>query len=393
MLVLLSNGHRLGYIDSKGALVVPMKYCPSSIGQFWTDRAAVRDPVSFHFGYIDLEGTPVIPTKYKEAKEFRDGRAWVKGDNDRWGLIDKNGKLIVDCIYPDVGQFFLEQGRWLCSVVHSDGTSFFDPRRGLIDDSGALVLPFEYRGFAFSEGLSGATLGSLLGYIDIRGNVVIQPQFKSAGDFSEGLASVTYGHRYRRMDPDGPRLQVPGIPQSMIDPDVPRPRVIDRTGATVFEHDFLSVGKFSQGLAVAESTRNGLFGFIDKSGAVVIEPRFKAVHWDGFYPCGVAIVQEKQHYVLIDKSGKRVGKNRFSDVFLGYSFDHTLFCVRERRKWGFVNFRGDYESKPRFESKAVFINGLAQVRSRRTIVGRNGHSLLRSDFIVPFTMELVPVDV
>ncbi len=356
----------MGFIDDKGNLVVPMRYCIGDESDFYSDRALVRDADSLLCGYIDLDGTPVTPLQYREAKEFVGDRAWVQSANERWGVIDKAGKVIVDFVHPDAGWFYFDQGRWLCSVIHpDDSASVFveKKRRALIDESGDLLLPYTYDcAYHFHEGLSAAKVDGLQGYIDMNGDFVIKPEFKGVGNFSDGLASVTFGQRYRR--PDSPytgRLRVPGITPPTMDLDIPRPRVIDRTGTTVFEHDFLSVNEFSQGLARVESSRDGRFGFIDRTGAVVIEPRFKEVNYYDFMPSGVAIVAEKRLSILIDKNGDQVGKKGYADFFMGHSFDHTLFCVRDGKKWGFVNFRGECEIEPRFESEAKFVNGLAYV--------------------------------
>ena len=39
-------------------------------------------------------------------------------------------------------------------------------------------------------------LGNKFGYIDKSGKVKVNPQFDSAGDFSDGLALVALGRRY-----------------------------------------------------------------------------------------------------------------------------------------------------------------------------------------------------
>ncbi|EAK1349894.1 WG repeat-containing protein, partial [Campylobacter coli] len=47
---------------------------------------------------------------------------------------------------------------------------------------------------------------------------------------------------------------------------------IDKSGKIVIEPKFDGVGNFSEGLAGVEL--NGKWGFIDKSGKIVIEPKF-----------------------------------------------------------------------------------------------------------------------
>jgi len=126
----------------------------------------------------------------------------------------------------------------------------------------------------------------------------------------------------------------------------PRPRFIDKTGATVFEHDFRIVSSFQHGLAVATVHRHERQGFIDRTGAIVIEPRFKDVRNFGLLSSGVAVVMEKRRIFHIDRNGDRVGNQAFTQMYHVNSCDDTWFCVFDGGKWGFVNCRGEFELPP-----------------------------------------------
>lgn len=93
---------------------------------------------------------------------------------------------------------------------------------------------------------------------------------------------------------------------------------VDTTGKAVIPPRFANVTEFSEGLAgfsgesepalVGAPVAGGpvrpsssLFGFIDKAGRVVIEPRFNTV---GQFDRGVALVELEGHTLLIDKKGK-----------------------------------------------------------------------------------------
>ncbi|MGI7157691.1 WG repeat-containing protein, partial [Campylobacter coli] len=56
---------------------------------------------------------------------------------------------------------------------------------------------------------------------------------------------------------------------------------------------------------------NGKWGFIDKSGKFVIEPKFDSI-WD--FSEGLAKVGLNGKYGLIDKSGKIVIEPKFDDI-------------------------------------------------------------------------------
>ena len=54
------------------------------------------------FGVIDKEGKFIIPPKYTQIGDFHNDLAWVNlsenyivhGDTDRWGYINKRGKIV-----------------------------------------------------------------------------------------------------------------------------------------------------------------------------------------------------------------------------------------------------------------------------------------------------------
>jgi hypothetical protein len=54
------------------------------------------------FGVIDRTGKFIIPPRYAQIGDFHNGLAWVNlgdayiihGDTDRWGYLNKDGKII-----------------------------------------------------------------------------------------------------------------------------------------------------------------------------------------------------------------------------------------------------------------------------------------------------------
>jgi len=90
------------------------------------------------------------------------------------------------------------------------------------------------------------------GYMDNTGKVIIQPQFKNAQDFSDGLALVLT------------EQQVWGY--------------IDKTGQMVIKGASPLRNQFSEGLAAFEvynSLGGNKWGYIDKKGKIASEPEFE----------------------------------------------------------------------------------------------------------------------
>jgi len=175
------------------------------------------------------------------------------------------------------------------------------------------------------------------GYINQVGEIVIEPQFDSAEEFSDGLAFVRYANREK---PPKPGETTPEL--------IIGAGFIDETGKVVLELESpaaLGGDSFFEGLTKFWTGQSGqtLYGYIDKNGAVAIKPQFTYAY-EFFEGLAAVCVDEKCGF--IDKTGAFViaPKYRvafpFSDGFAVVGFDHD--------KVGFVNKSGDMVIEPQF---------------------------------------------
>jgi hypothetical protein len=124
---------------------------------------------------------------------------------------------------------------------------------------------------------------------------------------------------------------------------------------------------FSEGYArvmlgeADEFGRGGNYGFIDRSGVVVIPPKFSYV---GVFSEGKAPASlDGTAYGYIDKSGEMVIAPKYG--FAG-SFSQGLAPVRTDGGWGYINSSGDMSIPARFGIAREFSEGLAFVREGET---------------------------
>lgn len=126
--------------------------------------------------------------------------------------------------------------------------------------------------------------------------------------------------------------------------------------------------KFNEGLAKYE--QNGLWGFVDKQGKIVIRPQFRAV--GGFYQ-GRAVVQiANKNWGYIDKSGNWIVSpqfcmaGRFSEglagVYIGGYLNNNDDCVGG--KWGFITPSGKLAIAAMYDKATGFskVNGIAKAK-------------------------------
>jgi hypothetical protein len=187
-----------------------------------------------------------------------------------------------------------------------------DDKYGFIDESGGIIIDpiYHLSGEGFIEDRCPVNLFGYWGYINEKGDPVIEPQYAYAESFSEGLAIVT--DQYDRKlftDKNGNIVIIPSSQRLYF----PQP--------------------FKDGLSRVKNIHNKI-GFIDKNGNIAIEPNFDIVR---NFSYGYAIVIEEvgNNYKLsyIDKSGIIVSDHfEFADCFQeGYA------RVSKNGKFGFLN--------------------------------------------------------
>src|SRR5215475_915030 len=160
---------------------------------------------------------------------------------------------------------------------------------GYINCAGNMVIAPRFRNvWEFSEGLAfAAEKGSPnWGVIDKTGKFVIEPKFENGIEFSEGLAyvDINLGGRH----------------------------YINRKGETalVLSEGYYPGDNFHEGLAVVN--KNNKFGFINKTGEVIIPPQYDGA---GGFSDGLSVVDINGKAIYIDKTGKQVISQGYDNTF------------------------------------------------------------------------------
>jgi hypothetical protein len=235
---------------------------------------------------------------------------------------------------------------------------------GYIDETGNMVIEPQYpEAHEFSEGLALAAFGGGLGFIDHNGETEIEPKFSSARSFSEGLAAVK------------PKDEVYW-------------RYINKTGNYAIETDFLVIQSFSEGKARVWSanTSEEPQGFIDKTGEYVIPPELEGIEYFGGigdFNDGRALIAKKTYvegalkidYGFINSEGFVVIEPQFYEAG---RFSEGLAAVDIAGKWGYIDVNGNVIMEPYFDDAGIFNEGIAPVE----IDGKWGYIDIHGDIAI-----------
>lgn len=219
---------------------------------------------------------------------------------------------------------------------------------GYVDDKGQYVINSQFEdAYNFSEGLAlFKSADGKYGFIGEDGKYVINPIYKYANSFSEGMACVVMENG--------------------------KPQFIDKNNKILFTVDKAEYCfGFKEGLARVQI--KGKYGFIDNTGKIIVNPIYEDAQDFKEGLAAVAKKDEKKDEVLwgyIDKTGAVKINFQFvkdKDKFCepGSFRDGLAFTSSDGKQWGCIDKEGKYQINPQFEgdfgNPYEFINGVSLV--------------------------------
>lgn len=321
---------------------------------------------------VQSQSTPEIPLKKRTC-----GDLWPVEQDNKWGYIDKTGRLIIPFKFDGAGNF----SEGLAAVEIKEKT-------GYIDKTGKFVIPPRFiSGFSFSEGLAvvvirrigqeGRTSFYKYGYIDRSGRVVIQPPQnpESLKWFAMAYKGLAFSEGLAYMEPG-------------------KLGFIDKAGKQVIPPRYNDVQPFSEGLAVV--MLEDKYGYIDRSGKMVIPLQFKDA---GSFSEGLAVINSNENqWGYIDKSGKLVINGE--EFSMARAFSEGLAAVKGKNdKYGFIDKTGKFVIQPQFHRVGDFSEGLAAVEpvdagwpGNLAYINQKGQIVIKSMSTVPNRPDRVEFD-
>lgn len=297
------------------------------------------------YGYVDHKGKMVINPQFEEAYVFSDGLALVCNEEGKYGFIDKKGKFVMNCEFVSATgfseglAFVVREGETPTCITTSgkekfkcsndvdrvssfkDGLACFentDGKYGYMNTKGEVVINPQFnQAYDFSEGM--ATVSNSdgkYGYINKKGEIVINYQFSQAGGFYNGLAPFCTGNNWGYINKKG---------EYVINPQ------FDEASAFIGDYAFVKSG--------------GSWGIIDEEGKYLANPQFKGLA--GSVPGALIAAELSDKYGFVDESGKIIINPQFD---LGLFLEKDFAVVNLDDQWGFIDRSGKYICNPQFET-------------------------------------------
>lgn len=231
-----------------------------------------------------------------------------------------------------------------------------------------------------------------IGFIGADGKVVIDFKYDNVSGFYEGLSLAC-------------NIQTGTAPMSQ------KCGYIDKKGVMVIPQTFAGGERFSEGLApVAQMKKNAegkdqpSYGFIDKSGKIVIAPQYDYASYftdDRAVVVKLDMKNQKITCGFIDKTGKMVVPYKYAfSIENPTMFNEGLAQVaveepggkpgaQPKVKWGYIDKDGNTVIAPQFEVATFFIGGTAFVgkydpkehKMNFTFINKDGKQLISTNYL------------
>jgi hypothetical protein len=164
-----TNKKKSLYIDKKNGKAITKGY--TNKRSFSDGYAKVGRGI-----YLNTKGKKAIEPECTGAGDFKNGLAVIR-NNKKLGVINTNGEVILPCIYENFNTIEFRDG--YASIKK-------DRKWGLADTNGNIIIDTKYDLIRLpSEGLVEFKQGDFWGYLNLEGQVLIEPRFSNTQHFSQ----------------------------------------------------------------------------------------------------------------------------------------------------------------------------------------------------------------
>ncbi|MEI6346791.1 MAG: WG repeat-containing protein [Bacteroidota bacterium] len=282
-------------------------------------------------------------------------------ENDKWGYMDKNGKVKIKPIY-DGCCFSINYSEQVCTQNFTNSSPYCVIKKGdkfgMINAKGNEIIPFQYDdiGYNSSDSLFKVKSNDKWGVIDTHNNLIFPFVFndkydlKLYNEFGYGkIKDVVYklDCKTKEMTP----TKYSGV--IWCDEDLSEVKVdgkygfMNKKGELVIQPIYQNASQFEEGLAAVQL--DGKWGFIDTLGNMVIKPQFDDVRPFRGGNTKYAVFQIDEKYGAIDRKGNFVIKPVYDGIYDVSDTDSPevllAACLKNDKgqyRWGLINQKEEW---------------------------------------------------
>ncbi|WP_294539093.1 WG repeat-containing protein [uncultured Bacteroides sp.] len=369
-ILLVSKNKLFGCINQIGSVIIPLKY-RSLTYQNNLLIALLYDETedTYKLGVINFQECQIIPFG-QQIKEIKvESNIILYKQDCHWGAYTPQGKVICEPIYDHivyVADNLIKVGMDGEEYESYDDYYWEDGERydftnyreysvinwGLIDNNGNKLLPIEYRAIADKvvDGLVEIRSNERVGYADVTGRILLEPTYKSIGDFVDGYAVVAKASYCYDEDGRDRERTVYGVVNSLFNEIIPCV-----FGSMEYEK---GAGRFKTD--VGYKTLDGRYVVEIDGKELLLDKKYKYCKPFGD-TCAIAVRIADGHvkYGLVDKKSNDI----LPPIFSRLDFvENELYKFKINGLYGLVNSKGNIILQNVYSGIGKFEDNLACVQ-------------------------------
>lgn len=338
-LIIARKAGNEGVIDIRGKIRIPFQYKKID---FLSRRLLSVQDKSGECIIVDTLGNTIYSKPFQRAQRESGNQIWILDKENRWGAIDRDGKLKIPfSLFEKVESF----GNY--SVVTIEG------KRGVIDSVGNMLIPAQYSYWDMRMDIKTGIIitkddGKYTIY-HIATKDTISTNYDYITSLENGLLVAKKEGNYGIINKDG------NVIRDFMYNDVSamfsnglfvmkdahkKCGAIDKEGKIVTPFLFDHIGNFYRGYAIAK--QDGKYGVIDKEGRIVIPFKYssldiKRVTSDNAFFSAIIDGFADGITGLIDVDGKQILPYEYDGIAF---VDNNCIGVARDNLYGLVDFSG-----------------------------------------------------
>lgn len=335
------ENEKVGLLDESGNVLLPAGY--DEIDPFCYEGIMIIRKDNL-FGAIRLEDGLILEPKYYFVSYFQEGMAFVMADNGRYGYINNDFELVIEPQYRSACRFnngiapvfelntwrFIDKnGKYISDVLCKEDLyrTEWDYVISSETDSKDVNYPFGVE----EEMIIIKEIDDLYGFMNVKGEVIVQPMYEEVKEFSCGYAAVKENKKWH---------------------------YIDKNGKTSFKGEWDEAFSFSEGYALVVNGDTDFY-VIDTMGKIAVD--------------GPKLGYKRMLYFV---SEGLIPVNPIDNDYYGEG------------KWTYSDMEGNLLFEPKYYSAVFFQEGLAKVSVFDGSGGENsGYINTKGEVVIPTTLK------
>lgn len=219
-IAIVAIDNKFGAIDRKNKIIIPINYDflrpIDSVDFLFGTRAKyfgeylmgviTRDEkikIPAEYSHISKQGNTYSVTKNTDSIIEKSDLGDIRSIKSVYGLLDSNGSTLIPCKFNNIS-WLNDTLLMVDSSTPSPDGKFLIPNNALFNINGKQLTEFKYMVFGqFTEGLAKARIGNKFGFIYPNGEVAIPISFDYCEDFKNGYAMIEQKDKWGAIDKSG----------------------------------------------------------------------------------------------------------------------------------------------------------------------------------------------